>query len=138
MPVTVHMKQLSPYTTEGATRTHTVLVDRPEAKGGTDKGMMGGEMLLVALGGCFNSNLLEIIRNREANITDVNIDVVGTLDGTPARFTAIEMQISANYDDRETMEKFVTMAERGCIVANSIGPAIDLTFTVQEPDAVAE
>ncbi|MEL6149537.1 MAG: OsmC family protein, partial [Chloroflexota bacterium] len=127
-----------PYTTEGSTRNHTVIIDRPEAKGGTDKGMMGGEMLLVALGGCFNSNLLEIIRNRESGITDVNIDVVGTLEGTPPRFTAIEMQIAANYDDRTEIEKFVTMAERGCIVANSIGPAIDLTFTVLEPDAVQD
>ncbi|MEM6527212.1 MAG: hypothetical protein AAF653_02900 [Chloroflexota bacterium] len=67
--------------------------------------------------------------------TAVNIDVVGMLEGTPPRFTAIEMQIGASYGDREQIGKFVAMAERGCIVANSIGPAIDLTFTVLEPDA---
>lgn len=135
MPVTVHMKQVSPYTTEGNVRDHSVLIDRPESKGGTDQGAMGGEMLLVALGGCFMSNLLEIVRTREANISDINIEVIGTLDGAPARFTAIEMQITAQHDDSEQLEKFVTMAERGCIVANSIGPAIDLTFNILSPES---
>lgn len=130
MPITVNLKQRSPYTTEGTARTHTVLIDRPEAKGGTDAGMMGGEMLLVALGGCFNSNLLEIIRTREAAIQDVDIAVVGQLEGTPPRYTAIEMQVSARCDDHAELEKYVKMAERACIVANSIGPAIALTFTV--------
>ncbi|MEM8665738.1 MAG: OsmC family peroxiredoxin, partial [Pseudomonadota bacterium] len=62
-------KQVSPYTTEANTRGHVTLIDRPEAKGGTDRGAMGGEHLLVALGGCFMSNLLEIVRTREAAIT---------------------------------------------------------------------
>lgn len=133
MPVTVHMKQVSPYTTEGIVRDHTVLIDRPESKGGTDKGAMGGEMLLVALGGCFMSNLLEIVRTRQAHIHDIQIEVVGTLEGTPPRFSAIEMHISAQHDDHAQLQKFVIMAERGCIVANSIGPAIDLTFNVRNP-----
>jgi putative redox protein len=132
------MTQLSPYTTQGTAREHTVLIDRPEAKGGTDRGMMGGEMLLVALGGCFNSNLLEVIRTRDADITDIHIDVIGTLDGTPSRYTAIEMQISANYTDREQFEKFVNMAERACIVANSLKSGIDLTVTILEPDAITD
>ncbi len=138
MPVSINVKQVSPFTTEATVRTHTTLIDRPESKGGTDRGPMGGEMLLVALGGCFMSNLLEVVRTREANISDIAIDVVGDLEGTPARFTAIEMRISATHDDRDQLEKFITMAERGCIVANSIGPAINLTFTIVESDAVGQ
>lgn len=130
MPVTVHVKQQSLTTTEGIARDHHVLIDRPESKDGTDKGAMGGELLLLSLGGCFMSNLLEIVRTREANISDIGIEINGTLDGTPKHFTAIEMRISAQYDDPAQMQKFVTMAERGCIVANSIGSAIDLSFVV--------
>ncbi len=40
-------------TSEGSVRGHRVLIDRPEDKGGLDRGPMGGEMLLLALGGCF-------------------------------------------------------------------------------------
>ena len=34
-------------TSEGRVREHRVLVDRPAAKGGHDRGPMGGELLLV-------------------------------------------------------------------------------------------
>lgn len=132
MPITVNTKQISPYTTEATVRDHSVLIDRPESKGGTNRGAMGGELLLAALGGCFMSNLLEIVRTREANITDISINVVGELDGTPKHYTSIEMQISAQYGDADQIEKFVTMAERACIVANSIKGAIDLKFTIAE------
>ena len=39
-------------------RGHRLTIDRPQAKGGQDKGPMGGEALLMGLGGCFMSNLL--------------------------------------------------------------------------------
>jgi len=132
MAITVNVKQISPYTTEGTVRDHTVLIDRPEAKGGTDRGAMGGEMLLVSLGGCFMSNLLEIVRTREADISGINVEIVGNLEGTPPHYTSIELQISASGGDFGDLEKYVTMAERGCIVANSIKAAIDLSFTVSE------
>ena len=44
---------------------------------------MGGELLLVALGGCFLSNLLAAIRAREAPIQEVRVVVEGTLAEAP-------------------------------------------------------
>jgi putative redox protein len=130
MAVTVQLRQLSPYTTEAEVRGFTTLIDRPESKGGTNRGAMGGEHLLVALGGCFMSNLLEVIRNREAAITDVQLQVEGTLDGTPKRFTEIVLHVTGKTDDQDALEKFVTMAERGCIVANTVKDSVALSFTV--------
>lgn len=130
--ITVQMKQTSATVTEGKVRSHVVNIDRPEAKGGTDTGAMGGELLLMSLGGCFMSNLLEAVRTREAAVSEIKIDVVGNLEGTPSRFTAIEMQISAVHDDTALLEKLVTISERSCIVANSIKDAIDLKFTIMD------
>ncbi len=76
------------------------------------------------------SNLLEAIRTREAAISDVSIDVAGTLEGAPAHFTAIDMNISASYDDADLIQKLVTISERSCIVANSIKRAVDLRFNI--------
>jgi putative redox protein len=132
MAITVNVRQISAYTTEGTVRHHTVLVDRPEAKGGTDRGAMGGELLLVALGGCFMSNLLEIIRTRESDISGISVDIVGNLEGTPPHYTSIDLDISAMGSDFPELEKYVTMAERACIVANSVKAAIDLSFSVRE------
>jgi putative redox protein len=130
--ITVDVRQISPATSEGRARNHTVLIDRPEAKGGEDRGAMGGELLLVALGGCFMSNLLAAVRARESDaVRDLNVQVVGTLVDNPSRFNAIKLTISGAYADRDQMEKLVTIAERGCIVANSVRGAIELTFEIE-------
>lgn len=128
--IQVEVKQISPTTSEGSVRGHTVLVDRPTAKGGADQGAMGGELLLVALGGCFMSTLLAAIREREAAITDVHMAIEGTLASAPSRFTAVHMHITAGYKDADLMQKMVTIAERGCIVANTLKDAVDLSISI--------
>ena len=129
--VSVQVKQTSPTASQGTARSHTVNIDRPEAKGGTDAGPMGGELLLVSLGGCFISNLLAAIRAREVAVSNVDIEITGTLESAPPRFSAIQMHISADYDDRELMEKLVTISERGCIVANTLKNSVDLSITIK-------
>lgn len=129
--VSVQVKQISPTASRGAIRHHQINVDRPEAKGGTDAGPMGGELLLASLGGCFISNLLAAIRAREAAVSDVDIQITGTLESAPPRFSAVEMRITADYDDRELMEKLVTISERGCIVANTLKDSVALSITVE-------
>jgi putative redox protein len=130
--IVVTVRQQSATTSQGEARGHKVLIDRPVHKEGTDFGMMGGEMLLVALGGCFNSNLLAAIRARQADISNVHIEITGTLTDNPTRYTAIQLDITAQYSDPDLMEKLVTMSERACIVANSIRGAIDLKFNIRQ------
>jgi putative redox protein len=91
---------------------------------------MGGELLLVALGGCFMSNLLAAIRAREARIANVRTLVAGTLAEAPSRFEAVEMQVSADCADRDLLGKLVTIAERSCIVANTLRAAVRLSVRV--------
>ena len=109
------------HTTSKATvRTHTFLVDRGVAKGGLDLGPAGGEYMLVSLGGCFTSHFLAAIRAREAAVTNVRVAVTGTLDGTPERFTAFTMEVSAQCPDPELAYKLITMAGRACQVVNTL------------------
>jgi putative redox protein len=116
----------------GIVRHHRVAIDRPIVKGGTDKGPLGGEYLLVSLGGCFMSNLLAAIRAREAspgNVRNVGITVTATIEGTPDRVTAMAMTVEAAGADRETLEKLVEIAGRGCIVTNTLKQALPITVT---------
>ncbi|NHK39433.1 MULTISPECIES: OsmC family protein [Thermus] len=129
--VRVELSQLGPSTSEGVVRgKHRVLVDRPVEKGGEDRGAMGGELLLVALGGCFLSNLLAAIRAREAPIQEVRVVVEGTLAEAPPRYRQIRMEVQARTEDRALLEKLVTMAERACIVANTLRGGVDLEVRV--------
>jgi putative redox protein len=92
---------------------------------------MGGEAFLMGLGGCFMSNLLAAIGARKANVTEVKVEIRATLEDGPPHFSAIQMAIAAKGGDRSQLKKLVTIAERGCIVANTIKPAVKLTFTAR-------
>ncbi len=128
--VCVTVDQIGPTASEGRAREHTVVMDRPEAKGGENRGALGGENLLMALGGCFMSNLLAAAKSRESDVTNVKLSITGTLSAAPARFTAVEMKITAAYSDKVQMEKLITLAERGCIVANTLKTSVDLKIAL--------
>ena len=128
--VQVNVRQIGPSASEGTAREHTAVMDRPEAKGGGNSGAMGGEHLLMALGGCFLSNLLAAVQSREAEVSNVNVDIAGTLESAPPHFSAIEMKVSADHNGKEQMEKLITLAERGCIVANTLKDAVKLSINL--------
>ena len=128
--VQVQVTQISSSASEGTAREHTTIMDRPNAKGGENRGAMGGEHLLMALGGCFMSNLLAAIQSREAAVSNVNLAIGGTLESAPPHFSAVEMTVSAEFDDRDLMEKLVTIAEKGCIVANTLKKSVDLSISI--------
>ena len=117
---TATIEHVNQTTSKATVRTHTLLVDRSVAKGGFDLGPAGGEYLLVSLGGCFTSHLLAAIRAREAAITNVRVAVTGTLAGTPERFAAFSMDVSAECQDVELARKLITIAGRACQVVNTL------------------
>jgi putative redox protein len=140
MPTTlrVDLEQDGPSTTKAMVRSHTVYVDRPTAKGGADRGPLGGEYQLVALGGCFSSHLLAAIRAREAPVAQLRVTVTGTMDGSPERFTAFNLSVEAACGDRELLEKLVSMAERACQVTNTLRQStpIEITVATRAPSGV--
>ena len=109
-------------------RGHQMTIDRPEAKGGQDKGPMGGEALLMGLGGCFMSNLLAAALARDVTLHDARAEIDGDLVDAPARYSAIRMRVSASCEPAEALAKLVQIADRGCIVANTLRDAVELSI----------
>lgn len=130
MTVSIKLDRQGPTTTRASIRTHELLIDRPEAKGGDDKGPMGGELMLAAVGGCFLSNLYASAKAREADVGDVSVEVSGTLEGNPVKFTAMHLRISGGCEDRELFGKLVTIAERSCICANTLKDPVALSLEI--------
>jgi putative redox protein len=128
-----HIRQLSDSTSEATIRQHKILIDRPTAKGGQDQGPMGGELFLAAIGGCFSSNLLAAIKVREADVSEVQVEVIASLADAPARFVAVEVSVSARYSDPQLFEKLVAIAEKGCIMMNTLRGKLDLTIRIATP-----
>ena len=120
------------HTTSRATvRTHTMLVDRGLAKGGFDLGPAGGEYQLIALGGCFTSHLLGAIRARDNAMTNVKVEVSGTLDGSPERFTAFTVNVIGECADADLARKLITIAERACQVMNTLRQSTPVAISYQ-------
>jgi putative redox protein len=129
----IQLNQISGTTSEATLRTHRVLIDRAVEKGGTDVGPMGGELFLAAVGGCFMSNMLAAIRAREANVSSVRTEVIGTIVDSPSRFAAIELYITADCQSRELLERLVEIADRGCIMMNTLREKLDVQIRIGVP-----
>jgi len=126
----IQIRQTALSTSEATIRGHQISIDRPLEKGGADAGPMGGELFLAAIGGCFMSNLLAAISARKADVSAVHTEVIATLAEAPTRFTAVELCVSAECADRELFEKLVEIAERGCIMVNTLKGKIDLQVRI--------
>ena len=129
--VSVEIEQVGPSTGQATARTHTVFVDRPTDKGGHDRGPLGGEYLLVSLGGCFLSTLLAAVKTRGADVSNVRVSVAGTIGGVPERFESMAVRVNATYNDKNEMRKLLTIAERGCLVTNTLRDAVALSLYLE-------
>jgi putative redox protein len=132
--MSVEIEQVGPSTGQATARTHSVFVDRPAEKDGSDRGPMGGEYLLVSLGGCFLSTLLAAIRTREADVSNVHVSVIGTVGGVPERFESMVVHVRATYHDEDAMRKLVAIAERGCLVTNTLKDAVNLSVRLEKTE----
>jgi putative redox protein len=138
--LTVQVEQVGPATATAKARAHMVVVDRPVAKGGEDRGPLGGEYLLVGLGGCFLSNLLAAIRTREAAVSHVRVDVSGTIEPAPDHFAEFTMAVSATHNDSGLVRKLIAIAARACAVTNTLRRAapVSIEFEGQVVEAIPE
>ena len=126
----VSVEQIGPATSRGTARSHSVIIDRPVEKGGTDQGPLGGEYLLLALAGCFMSNLLAAARTREIAVAGLTIQAVGTLSASPERLTAATLTLSG-HPDKEELRKLAIIAERSCIVTNTLNQSLPIRVDIE-------
>jgi putative redox protein len=125
------LEQVQDSTSKATVRSHSVLVDRTVAKGGSDLGPAGGEYLVVALGGCFTSHLLAAIRARNAPMSKIRVQATGTLDGVPERFQMFTLDIGAECEDAEVARKLIAIAARACQVVNTLSQVGPIAITYQ-------
>jgi len=126
----VNISQKSASASEATIGRHKVSIDRPVAKGGGDAGPMGGELFLASVGGCFMSNLLAAIKARQADVREVGLEVTGTLADSPSRFTKLEIYVTADCEDRELLERLIEIADRGCVMMNTLRATLELNVSI--------
>ena len=76
------------------------------------------------------STLLAAIRLREKEISDARGEVVGSLADSPTRFAGLELPVGAEYRDQELFERLVGIADRGCIMMNTLRRSLDVKVLI--------
>jgi organic hydroperoxide reductase OsmC/OhrA len=106
----------------GMAGAHSVVVDRPEGKaGGQGLGFNGGQLLALAIGGCFCNDLYYIAHEMGITLTSVAVDVTVTFDGSPIRATDAAVHIAVEAADQDAdLDTLVRKAQETSTVSNSI------------------
>jgi organic hydroperoxide reductase OsmC/OhrA len=71
---------------------HTVVIDRAEGKaGGRGLGFNGGQLLGLAIGGCFCNDLHYVAHDMGIRLAAIRVDVTMTFEGSPLRVTRVRI-----------------------------------------------
>lgn len=98
---------------------HTIVVDRADGvAGGKGIGFNGGQLLALAIGGCFCNDLRYVAHDMGAQISEISVTVTVELDGKPLVAKSALMQVSLRTDDGTEPETIIEAAKRICTVSN--------------------
>jgi organic hydroperoxide reductase OsmC/OhrA len=105
----------------GRSGNHTIVADRPEGKaGGMGLGFNGGELLALAIGGCFCNDLQVVADEMGLTITDLEISVTLQFGGTPSRTTGATMDVNCTLADGADPTELIERARRLTNIGNSV------------------
>lgn len=95
----------------------TLLVDEPEADGGSFTGPMPTEYLLASLASCYTLAIAWAARRRRVELGDLEVRAVGEYNGPRYERFRLRVVSSLPADD---LEPLLEMAGRVCYVSNTL------------------
>jgi organic hydroperoxide reductase OsmC/OhrA len=85
----------------GSSGPRTVTIDRPKEAGGLGLGFNGGELLLLAIGGCFSNDIFREASKRGLAVTNVQVMVSADWAGNPVRAQKVSFNVVVEADAAE-------------------------------------
>ncbi|WP_144184673.1 OsmC family protein [Elioraea rosea] len=114
--------------------SHTLVVDRPQDRaGGTGLGFNGGELLALALGGCFCNDLRYAAEALGVALGRIGVSVTLELSGSPLIVTSARMSVTCETLDGSSPGRVFDHATANCTVANSLRQGIAVSIRMDEP-----
>lgn len=110
---------------------HSVVVDRPEGRaGGKGLGFNGGQLLGLAIGGCFCNDLYYVAHEMGIALTGMAVDVTVTFDGSPLRASAAAVEVALEAaDESADLEALLRKAQETSTVSNSISRGVPVSVS---------
>ena len=111
----------------GRAGTHSVIADRPKGKaGGMGLGFNGGELLALAIGGCFCNDMQAIADDLGIVIADLRVAVEIDFEGNPSRATDARMSVDCTLDSGADPSELIERAKTVTTIGNSLRAGIPL------------
>lgn len=114
----------------GRAGAHSVIADRPEGRfGGMGLGFNGGELLALAIGGCFCNDMQAIADQIGAKIADLSVSVTIDFEGEPTRATAARMEVDCKLGDGSDPAELIERAKADTTIGNSLRAGIPIEIS---------
>ena len=128
---TVHLRSIpDTQAALGWAEGHTIVVDRPDGKaGGMGLGFNGGQLLGLAIGGCFCNDLQYVAHEMGVSLTTIKVDVTVGLEGSPLLATHAKMRVAVEAADKSTdVDSIIRRTREISTVSNSLkhGVAVEI------------
>src|SRR5215475_3687115 len=78
----------------GSAGARTITIDRAKESGGLGLGFNGGELLLLAIGGCYSNDIFREAAKRNVSVTSVQVKVHAEWAGDPVRAQNVSFDVS--------------------------------------------
>jgi len=113
----------------GRSGLHCVIADRPEGRtGGMGLGFNGGELLALALGGCFCNDVRYVADEMGVEVEDLRVSVEIDFDGEPTLATAARMTAQCTLADGSDATSLLDQAKARCTIANSLRAGVPVSI----------
>jgi len=105
----------------GVSGPHSVIADRaPGKSGGMGLGFNGGELLALAIGGCFCNDLQAIADEMDLAILDLSVSVSIDFAGEPSRASEARMNVQCSLAGGADPSELIERAKRLTTIGNSL------------------
>ena len=113
----------------GRAGTHSVIADRPEGKaGGMGLGFNGGELLALAIGGCFCNDMQALADEMGVAIADLRISVDVDFAGVPSRASGARMRVECTLSDGSDPTALIERAKAVTTIGNSLTAGVPVSI----------
>jgi organic hydroperoxide reductase OsmC/OhrA len=105
----------------GSSGPRTVTIDRPKESGGLGQGFNGGELLLLAIGGCYSNDIFREAARQNILVKHVRVMVHADWAGDPVRAQNVRFDVSVEADaSQEKIVELIRHTDRVAEIPNSL------------------
>src|SRR5690349_18599891 len=105
----------------GSSGPRTVTIDRAKESGGLGLGFNGGELLLLAIGGCYSNDIFREATKQNLSVKNVRVTVHADWAGEPVRAQNVRFDVCVEADaSEEKIIELIRHTDRVAEIPNSL------------------